>query len=533
MPTAYLIAIYIVCGAYMLLNFKYDIQMLQQNSYRISRYYRWLEDSHLFSGWRLVDVALLMLLLSTLLPPSFAALIIAVTALVKVYLIWKKKYKKPLVFTRRVWRIYSVTGILATAAFICGAVIPSGTGLSRWDNPICIALCILLLITTFSWSMVIAAVAILSPVEKAINRRYYKEASAILRSMPDLKIIGITGSYGKTSTKHYLNRILSESYDVLMTPGSYNTPMGVIRTIREMMKPYNQVFICEMGAKQKGDIKEICDLVHPQAGIITAVGPMHLETFGSIENVQATKFELADALPADGLIVVNNDFDACASRPVDNVKTLRYGVASPECANYKATDISYTPSGTTFTVEGPDGFRLPLSTRLVGECNIANLLGAVVMALYLNVPEERIRYAVAAIEQVEHRLSIRQTPGGVTIIDDAFNSNPTGSRMAVDVLSHFTSGQRIIVTPGMIELGKEQTELNKELGRHIGKNVDIAVIVGSYNREALVTGIMSTGFDKSRLHVVDSFAESQKLLSTLIRNGDTVLYENDLPDTFK
>lgn len=370
-------------------------------------------------------------------------------------------------------------------------------------------------------------------MEKAINRRYYNEAAAILRSMPDLKVIGITGSYGKTSTKHFLNRILSETYDVLMTPGSYNTPMGVIRTIREMMKPYNQVFICEMGAKQKGDIKEICDLVLPNAGIITAVGPMHLETFGSIENVQATKFELADALPDSGLLVVNNDFKECSTRPVTNVRTIRYGVSTPDGTDYQATDISYSPQGTTFRVTGPDGFSLPLSTRLVGECNIANLLGAVVMAIYLKVPEERIRYAVAAIEQVEHRLSIRQTPGGITIIDDAFNSNPTGSRMAVDVLAHFTSGRRIIVTPGMIELGDDQTALNKELGRHIGNNVDIAVIVGIYNRDSLVEGIMSTDFDRSSLHLVDSFAESQKLLSTLLRPGDTVLYENDLPDTFK
>lgn len=533
MLTAYLIIIYIVCGAYMLLNFKYDIQMLQQNSYRISRYYHWLEDGHLYSTWRLVDVALLIMLLSTLLPVLTSALIIAITGLVKIYLMWKKKYKKPLVFTRRVWRIYSVAASLSLCAFVCAATIPSPGGTSRWDDPVFIALYVMLIITTFSWTIIIASVAILSPVEKAINRRYYNEAAAILRSMPDLKVIGITGSYGKTSTKHFLNRILSETYDVLMTPGSYNTPMGVIRTIREMMKPYNQVFICEMGAKQKGDIKEICDLVLPNAGIITAVGPMHLETFGSIENVQATKFELADALPDSGLLVVNNDFKECSTRPVTNVRTIRYGVSTPDGTDYQATDISYSPQGTTFRVTGPDGFSLPLSTRLVGECNIANLLGAVVMAIYLKVPEERIRYAVAAIEQVEHRLSIRQTPGGITIIDDAFNSNPTGSRMAVDVLAHFTSGRRIIVTPGMIELGNDQAALNKELGRHIGNNVDIAVIVGIYNRDSLVEGIMSTDFDRSSLHLVDSFAESQKLLSTLLRPGDTVLYENDLPDTFK
>ena len=529
----YIIAIYTVCGAYMLLNFKYDIQMLQQNSYRIRRYYKWLENGNFFSAWRLVDVAMLFMLFSTLINGAASALIISIVSLVKICLILKKKYKKPLVFTNRVKRIYALTGSIAAAALIVSAFL-SDSLYGTFEYLISIPLGVLLLITTFSWSIVIAGVWLLTPVEKAINKKYYNEARAILESMPDLKVIGITGSYGKTSTKHYLNRILSESYDVIMTPGSYNTPMGVIRTVRELMKPYNQIFICEMGAKQKGDIKEICDLVHPQTGIITAVGPMHLETFKTIEMVQSTKFELADAIPADGLIVINNDFEACASRKVSNTKAFRYSVASPEIiADYRATDVNYSPDGTSFTIEGPSGFSIQLTTKLVGECNIANLLGAIVIALYYGVPEDRIRYAVASIEQVEHRLNIKQTPGGVTIIDDAFNSNPAGSKMAVDVLSHFKDGKRIIVTPGMIELGEQQFELNQNLGKYIGENVDIAVIVGGYNREALVNGIKSTGFPDKNLHIVDSFAESQVLLSSILRKGDTVLYENDLPDTFK
>ena len=350
--------------------------------------------------------------------------------------------------------------------------------------------------------------------------------------MPDMKIIGITGSFGKTSTKHYLHRILSESFDVLMTPGSYNTPMGVIRTIREMMKPYHQVFICEMGAKQKGDIKEICDLVNPHMGIITAVGPMHLESFKSIENVQATKFELADALPSEGL-VVNNDFEYCENRKVNNVKTTRYAVSNPKNADFKAVDIDYSPNGTTFRIVGPDNFSLELYTQLIGECNISNLIAAVIIALKLNMPAERIKYAVSQIEQVEHRLNLKRTPGGVNIIDDAFNSNPAGSKMAVDVLSQFKTGKRIIVTPGMIELGDKQYELNKALGKHIGDSIDIAIIVGAYNREALLEGVKSGSIEEQNVYAVDSFNEAQALLARILQKGDTVLYENDLPDTFK
>ncbi len=352
--------------------------------------------------------------------------------------------------------------------------------------------------------------------------------------MPDLKIVGITGSYGKTSTKHYLYRILSEHFDTLMTPGSYNTTLGVTRTINEMLKPYNEVFIVEMGAKNVGDIKEICDLVHPHIGIVTAVGPQHLESFGSIENVCRTKFELADSLPADGLAVVNNDFEAAKARPVSNVACERYGIKNTAGARFTAVDIEYDSYGSEFTVRDLEG-KLPdlqLRTRLLGECNISNLLAAVAVARHLAVPDDKIAYAVEQIEQVEHRLSIKRTPGGVTILDDAFNSNPVGSTMAMEVLGKMP-GRGIVVTPGMIELGEQTFELNAQLGDAIARNADIAIIVGHYNRDAIVEGLRRSGMPEDSVRLVDSFAEAQSVLQPMLRAGDTVLYENDLPDTFK
>lgn len=449
---------------------------------------------------------------------------------------FQEKFKKPLVFTKRVWRIYSVSAVISVGIYLA-CILATDTHAEYWGGYQAPALCVglMLLLSIFSWAIAILSVIVLMPVEKMINQKYWNEASSILKSMPDLTVVGITGSYGKTSTKHYLNRILSEKFEVLMTPGSYNTPMGVIRTIREMMKPYDQIFICEMGAKQLGDIKEICDLVHPDMGIVTAVGPMHLESFKSMENVQKTKFELVDSLPANGLAVVNNDFDYCADRRVDNVECARYCLNSDsnnEC-EYVAENIKYSPSGTTFDVKRKDGETFSLTTRLVGSCNISNLLGAVIIALRLGMDVETIRRAVSRIEQVEHRLSVKQTPGGVTIIDDAFNSNPSGSKMALEVLSGFKDGKRIVVTPGMIELGDKQAELNEKLGEEIAANSDIAIIVGEYNREALVKGIKTAGFDADHLYEVGSFNEAQKVLSEILKSGDTVLYENDLPDTFK
>ena len=530
-----------ISSIYMLLNFKRDIHIFQQNSYRPERFMRWMKTRYM-PTWRLVDVACLFLSLTDLLHPLLAGGIIAVTLIVKMAVLLRAKYKKPLVFTKRVWRLYICSGILALAATLPGIIYTySAMNSDVMYIRMKLALSIIMIVCILSWLVMLIAAYIMTPVEKHINNGYKKDAMKRLASMPDLKIIGITGSFGKTSTKHYLHRILSEKYDTLMTPGSFNTPMGVIRTIREQMKPYNEIFICEMGAKQKGDIKEICDIVHPQMGIITAVGPMHLETFHSIDNVQSTKFELADALPDDGLVVVNDDFEYCANRSVDNVEVKRYAVVNTDNADFTVTDVKYSPAGTDFTVKGKDGSELQLHTKLIGECNISNLMAAAIVAMRLGVEPERIKYAVSQIEQVEHRLNVKRTPGGVTIIDDAFNSNPEGSRMAVDALSRFEGGRRIIVTPGMVELGDKEFELNRALGRHIAEKLDVAIIVGQYNREALLKGIEDVNNDAKATHklaqesivVVDSFAESQQYLSTFLRAGDTVLYENDLPDTFK
>ena len=335
-----------------------------------------------------------------------------------------------------------------------------------------------------------------------------------------MKVVGITGSYGKTSTKHYLNRILSEKYSVLMTPGSYNTPMGVVRTVREMMQPYNDLFIVEMGAKNIGDIKEICDIVHPQMGIVTAVGAQHLESFKTIENVQRTKFELVDALPADGFAEVSN------------VEWKRYSVCENSTGDYKAVNIQYSAQGTSFTIVG-EGRSIDLTTKLVGECNISNLMAAVIMALKLDVPEQKIKYAVSKIEQVEHRLNVKRTASGITIIDDAFNSNPDGSRMALDVLAGMKGGKRIVITPGMIELGDKQKHFNKLFGEHIAETCDVAIVVGQYNREAILEGIKAKGMPADAVKVADTFAQAQQMMLGFAKAGDTVLYENDLPDTFK
>lgn len=510
-----------------------DLMMLQQNSYRQERYVRWLKTSKdTTSTFRLFTYILFFAslngLASRILP--FVAIVGAVLCGL---ILWRRlstaRYKKPLAMTPRARRLFFVQ-IVLSALIIIFAVVAFGTA-SIGDALYCAAVAVVGCLCG-SHLITMAALQLLRPVEAHINRKFYNSAAGKLRSMPDLKIVGITGSYGKTSTKHYLHRILSEHFDTLMTPGSFNTTLGVVRTVNEYLKPYNEVFIVEMGAKQPGDIREICDLVHPSIGIITAVGPQHLETFGSIEKVRDTKFELADALPSDGLAVINNDFPMIAGRKVDNTGCIRYGITDKGNCDYTADNIVYGPDATRFTVHG-DGRALELTTALLGECNISDLVAAIAVATVLGVPDDKIRYAVSSIEPVEHRLSRRRLPSGLTIIDDAFNSNPSGSRMALDVLAMMNHGHRFVITPGMIELGARQYELNKELGRHAAGCADTVIVVGDYNRDAIVSGLEEGGISKESILTFPTFNEAFAFVMAHHSNGDTVLIENDLPDTFK
>jgi UDP-N-acetylmuramoyl-tripeptide--D-alanyl-D-alanine ligase len=505
---------------------KRDLMMLQQNSYRNERYTRWLSTSKdTTSMWRMCGLIILFVSLASLTKTLLPISLVGIFGAINSYILFKKKYKKPLAWTARAKRIFS-TSLIVTILIIAILAIIFGCSLSVLALSLMGCYCA-------SHIILLTANTILKPVEKSINDKYYREAANILKSMPDLKIIGITGSYGKTSTKYYLQRILSEQFDTLMTPGSFNTTLGVIRTVREYLKPYNEVFIVEMGAKQPNDIKEICDLVHPEIGIITAVGPQHLESFKTIERVQSTKFELADALPSNGLAVVNDDFEYIQNRKVTSTNCIRYAVHNIDNVQAQPVDIEYSPTGTTFTIKFVQGDDITLHTKLVGECNISNLTAAVIVARHLGVSDDKIKYAVERIEQVEHRLSIKRTAGGVTIIDDAFNSNPVGSQMALNVIAGMKTGRRIVVTPGMIELGDDQYSANCKFGETMANSCDLAIIVGKYNREAILEGLHNGEMPEEAIKPVDSFAEAQALLSKTLKVGDIILYENDLPDTFK
>lgn len=512
----------VVWLVYLWATMRYSVQMFQQNSYRVERYNRWLRSTgewHSYMNMLVIPAAATFAFTSHPVALAIFGVWMTIIAVAE----FSIKYKLKLVYTMRVKRL-----IATRLIFTFALVVLTHIYLEEYT------LVVMLLLTLDYWTVI--ANAINQPLERAISRWYYNDARRKLRSMPNLTIIGITGSFGKTSTKHFLYRILSEKYNVLMTPGNFNTTLGVVRTIREQLKPQHEIFIVEMGAKQRGDIKEICDLVQPHIGIVTSVGEMHLETFGSIEGVARTKFELLEALPKGALGVVNFDSEAAVrflDRSAYDANIVTYGIESTT-ADYRATNIEYGEIETTFDVESAAGCDRAYATHLLGRGNILNIVAGVVVAEHLGIAPAMRQRAIRQLEQVVHRLSVRRG-GGITTLDDAYNSNPDGARMALEVLSQFaTTGCRYVVTPGFVEMGAKQYDNNRVFGRDIAASkVDEVYVVNEVNREAITAGLSDGGFEEARIHCVASFKEAMMALQPKLRAGDVVLYENDLPDSFK
>jgi len=395
------------------------------------------------------------------------------------------------------------------------------------------------------WSGILAVIYLLSsyyilganyiakPIEKKINHKYYEMAAEKIRSMKGLTSVGITGSYGKTSTKFALAALLNEKYNVLNTPESYNTPMGISRIINDKLTDEHEIFIAELGATRTGDIDEVAVLTNPKIGILTSIGPCHLETFKSIDNIMRTKYELIERLPDDGTAIFNYD-NEYVKKLADKTfkKKLLYGIKNTEDTDVFATDIKVGNTGSIFTLCINGLGTIECETKLLGEHNILNILAGAAAARVLGLSLEEISRGMSRIESVEHRLQLIDQGMGVIVIDDAFNSNPDGAKAALDVLNSFRDKRKIIVTPGMIELGDLEEEENKKFGENIARVCDIAVLVGKKRTAPIYNGLKSKEFNESNLYVVNSLNEASELLKTLTKVNDVVLFENDLPDTY-
>ncbi len=504
------IAVTAIAFAFALLN---RIHMFQLSAYKYTFHKDWIKSN--FASLALKAALPVISLGITFVPWKWAVIVAIVPNVLFILANLPGKAKKPLVFTARVKRLIATCIIIF--ALLCGI-----------SNAFEIYVCAIALVIP-SYLMLLANL-LNRPAENAVRRKYINEAKRKIEALPNLVVIGITGSYGKTGTKYILEKLLSEKYNVLMTPASYNTTMGVVKVIREQLTAAHDIFICEMGARSRGEIKEICDIVRPKYGIITSIGPCHLETFGSIENIIKTKFELCDALPDDGIIFLNADNEHIASKNDLSKKAVYYGIENRQKASFFAENFALSENGTAFDACF-DTSRVRLSAKLLGAHNIVNILGCIALAKTLGVENDSLVLGTRRVEGAPHRLSLIKG-GNFCIIDDSFNSNPAGSKAALDVLSGF-DGQKIIITPGMIELGEKQDELNEELGKYAAGICDFIFLVGEKQTKSIQKGVLASGFEKERLVIferVEDAINAAKALKSDKRN--CILIENDLPDNF-
>lgn len=443
---------------------------------------------------------------------------------------WARRAKRPLVYTGRVKRLFVTTGLLyllgMALAVTAGVRIFGSRSLSgfAFSCEIGALLCLLVPFLLFISN------ALNHPMEEAINNRFINEAKGIVASMPNLTVIGITGSFGKTSTKYFLTKLLSGSYNVLMTPGNYNTVLGVTKTVREQLKATHEIFVCEMGARRVKEIKGVCDIVNPDMGVITSIGAQHLETFGSMENIIRTKLELADAVPPDGRVFLNFDNAILRSQKLDK-SVVSYGLEN-EHVDFHPENVRVSEQGSAFDISFPDGSSAHFVTPLIGAHNVLNLAGCIAVAYYMKVPAEVMVRQAKHLEAVPHRLQLVKSARGI-IIDDAYNSNPAGAKAALETLGMF-EGLHILVTPGMVELGEQQYALNRTFGVQAAKHCDYIVLVGLRQTEPIAEGVRSAGFSEERLFIVSDLSEGLERVDA-IKSPDQpkiILLENDLPDNY-
>lgn len=444
-------------------------------------------------------------------------------------LLSEKKPKKPFALTARVKRLYAVS-VLVMMLILCLIAMPLFQAVTPDDGRIHARITLILLFPLFLPLWIALCGLLAWPIEKGISELYFRDAQKILRSRPDLIRIGITGSWGKTSVKFILGTLLEEKYHTLVTPASYNTPMGVTKVIRTMLEPGHRVFVSEMGARHVGDIREMCRLVHPQLGVLTSVGPQHLDTFKTVERVASTKYELIEALPEDGTAFFADDGGLCRGLYEKTAMTKFISGLDAGKDDLWAENLRYTPEGTRFDL-CREGQRWECRTELLGELNVRNILLAASVAFHLDLSPEQVIRGIGKIKPVEHRLQLIHYPGGIHVVDDAFNSNIRGARQAFEILKTFP-GKRVIITPGMVELGEREEELNREFGRAMDGCCDEAVLVGERRSRAIREGLASAGFPQNHIHVVSSLEEAVRWMKDNVSPGDTVLFENDLPDNY-
>lgn len=383
----------------------------------------------------------------------------------------------------------------------------------------------------------IAGVFLISPLDKIMKQKIIQKAKKKLEAHTNLKVIGITGSYGKTTMKEILAAILSEKFIILKTPENINTPIGIARLILNKLTPDVEVLIVEMGAYRPGDIKELCELTPPDISIVTGINESHLERFKTIENTIKTKFEIVTSAKKDAIAVLNADnayMKQSYKNFTDDKPVYFYSSENSPLAYYRVNqkELYEDGSGIFFDVwkdeECIGGYRLPL----LGEYVIGAAMGAVIIAKKLGFSEVEIKQGMVKLRPIKHRLEPIQTANGVLVIDDSYNGNPEGVKEAIKLLGRFKKKRKIYITPGLVEMGEKTKEIHETIGKELAKVADGVILIKNSVTPYVSESLETNGFKKENIIWCASIKEAHAILPKIIHTGDVVLFQNDWPENY-
>lgn len=516
--------------------------VLQQCGYWRKRYFKWLKSRETPYLSRLMLLCLLGFLFFCVLCTCFSSVVgkeIASYVGFVSYFLFTLLYIKtessvnakiPLKKTKRLIRllityvIFLITvsfGVIVLLNYLAFAIGDEVVAMLRYS-----LICIMPILAPY---LLFTAYCINEPFEWALRTHHMNSAKRKLDSTDVLRI-GITGSFGKTSVKEILKTILSQKYRVLATPHSYNTPLGMALTVKNLDSTHD-IFIAEMGARSKGDIKQLAELVKPKYGLLTGVNNQHLETFLTIENTKDTKFELFENLAAGGAGFFSHDNKASEELYARFDGEKYFTGCSGDDNFVSASEIVTDRNGTQFILNVKGEQPVICSTVLLGKHSISNICLASSVAYKIGMTVEEIALGINRIQSIGHRLELMPNNKGIAIIDDSYNSNIDGVNAAMEVLNMF-EGRKIVVTPGLIELGKMENIANFEMGKTLARNADIVIVIGKHNAQMLINGLLEGGMPRENIRFEKSLKRGNDTLNDMMKEGDVVLFENDLPDNY-
>ena len=460
-----------------------------------------------------------------------------------------KQMRQELVWTAKLKAIAFLTAIIALLIL---AVL--GQGIYQATGSILITI-IDALINSYILAMIFGALAIISviiisPLDYILKQKIIKAAKNKIAKHQKLIIIGITGSYGKTTMKEAVAEILAPKYKVLKTEENKNTPLGISQLILDKLNDKTEILIAEMGAYQQGDIKKLCEITKPDIAILTGINESHLERFGSIENTISAKFEVVKYAKENAKIILNADdklvtenykqqIGGCPafvpqSGTTAGEEIFFYSAENNGRCEYKILNQQFLPEGNGQSADilNSLGGIGNIKTPFLGEYIFGDIIAGIIIARELGLTDEQIKQGISRLKPVEHRLQLIKGKNGVLVIDDSYNGNSDGVKEAIKTLANFEDKRKIYVTPGLVETGYKNEEIHFNIGKQLSEAADLVILIKNSATPYIEQGLLENGFNKKNIIWFDSAASAHAGIKDITKKRDVILFQNDWPDNY-